>query len=120
VPTLGPNDGSLVYAYVIVGLGGGCVHALTPGLNAALFPTAIRQSGFAFPYSVGTALVNGLTPLAMAWLVRDHGLMAPMSQCLLGGFVALILAVSVRFMPLHLGVVAPATERMLAERATGT
>ena len=109
VPTLGPSDGRLVYAFAAVGLFGGVIHALIPALISALFPTEIRQSGFAFPYSIGTALVTGLTPLAMAWLVRDYGFAAPVTQCLLGGAVALGLAAAVRFLPLYLGTTARAS-----------
>lgn len=88
-----------------MGLFSGIIHALIPSLISALFPTAIRQSGFAFPYSIGTAVFTGLTPLAMAWLSGSYGLAAPISQCLLGAAIALGLSVGVRFLPLHLGPV---------------
>ena len=104
IPELAPTDVHLIYAFVVVGLSAGCVHAILPSLVSSLFPTAIRQSGFAFPYSVGTAVFTGLTPLALAWLVRDYGLFAPMYQYLLGCLVALGLASTVRFLPKYLGV----------------
>jgi MFS family permease len=103
LPSLAHTDGQLILALAVVGLGAGCIHAMVPGLISSLFPTAIRQSGFAFPYSIGTALFTGLTPLVQAWLVREHGLMAPMVQYLIACAVALAIAVSVRFMPQHLG-----------------
>jgi MFS family permease len=108
VPSLAPDDTRLIYALVTVGLAGGCVHAMVPGLISALFPTAIRQSGYAFPYSIGTALFTGLTPLMLAWFVRDHGLMAPMVQYLIACLVALGVAATVRFMPQYLGTESPA------------
>jgi MFS family permease len=103
IPTLAPTDVKLVYAFVVVGLGAGSVHAMVPALISSLFPTAIRQSGFAFPYSIGTALFTGLTPLTLAWLVRDYGLSAPMYQYLAACAVALIVAATVHLMPQHLG-----------------
>ncbi len=103
IPSLAPTDIMLVYAFVVVGLGAGCVHAMVPALIASLFPTAIRQSGFAFPYSVGTAVFTGLTPLMLAWLVRDYGLSAPMYQYLAACAVALVVAATVHLMPQHLG-----------------
>lgn len=115
IATLGPADDQLIYAFVVVGLGGGCVHAMVPGLISALFPTAIRQSGYAFPYSIGTALFTGLTPLILAWLVRDHGLLAPMYQYLLACLVALVIAATVRFMPQHLGTENPVDAGLLAQ-----
>ena len=104
VSTLPPTDGTLACAFAAVGLGAGCVHAMLPALVSSLFPTAIRQSGFAFPYSVGTAVFTGLTPLTLSWLVRDYGLSAPMYQYLAACAVTLVAAATVRFMPQHLGL----------------
>ena len=103
LPTLTAADERLVAAIALVGVLGGVTHSLIAGLISALFPTALRQSGFALPYSVGTAIVSGLTPLAIAWLVRSYGLGAPIYQECLAGAVALMLAVWLRRMPLHLG-----------------
>ena len=103
IPTLAPDDAMLGYAYVIVGLCLGCVHAMVPALISSLFPTPIRQSGFAFPYSIGTALFTGLTPLTLSWLVGYVGLAAPMYQYLLACCIALALAYLVRSLPQHLG-----------------
>jgi MFS family permease len=103
LPTLAPTGPALIGAFAVVGLGAGYLHAIIAGLIAALFPTAIRQSGYAFPYSIGTALFTGLTPLTLAWLVRDHGLSAPLYQYLAACVVALGVAAAVRFMPRYLG-----------------
>lgn len=89
---------------------------MLPGLTAALFPTPIRQSGFALPYSIGTALFTGLTPLTLAWLERDYGLSAPFHQYMAACVVALLIAVLVRFMPLHLGEGTPGEAEQLAAR----
>ncbi len=90
-------------ALAVVGALCGVTHSLIAGLICALFPTAIRQSGFAFPYSVGTAVISGLTPLTVAWLVRSYGLAVPMWQEILAGLLAFGLAWSLRFLPLFLG-----------------
>ena len=103
IATLGPNDHALIYDFIIAGLGAGSVHSMMAGIVSSLFPTAIRQSGYAFPYSVGTAIFSGLTPLTLAWMAYPLGLAAPLYQYLAGCTVALILAVCVRWMPLHLG-----------------
>jgi MFS family permease len=103
VATLAPADMKLAFAYSVVGLGAGCVHAMVPALIASLFPTALRQSGFAFPYSIGTAVFTGLTPLMLAWLVRDNGLSAPMYQYLAACAVTVAIAATARVMPLYLG-----------------
>ena len=103
LPTLAPDSTGLIYAMIVVGLGAGCMHAIIPSMIASLFPTAIRQSGFAFPYSIGTAIFTGLTPLVLAWLSRDLGLDAPLYQYLLGCIAALVVMATIRFMPQYLG-----------------
>ena len=116
VSTLSPTDVTLAYAFAVVGLGAGCVHAMLPALISSLFPTAIRQSGFAFPYSIGTALFTGLTPLTLSWLVRDYGLSAPMYQYLIACAVTLVIAAAVRFMSQYLGEASLPMEEAVSHR----
>lgn len=103
LPSLQDSRAGLAAALAVVGALCGVVHSLIAGLICALFPTAIRQSGFAFPYSMGTAIVSGLTPLVVAALVRSYGLAVPMWQEIVAGVLALGLAWCLRFLPLHLG-----------------
>ncbi len=103
LPTLEVSPVGLAAALAAVGALCGVTHSLIAGLICALFPTSIRQSGFAFPYSVGTAVISGLTPLTVAWLVRGFGLAVPMWQEILAGILAFGLAWSLRFLPLYLG-----------------
>ena len=114
VPGLAPTSGVLIIDFIVVGLGVGSIHAMMAGLVSSLFPTAVRQSGYALPYSVGTAVFSGLTPLTLAWLVRDYGLNAPLYQSLAGCAVALVIAFWVRGMPLFLGE--PGAEEAVAGR----
>jgi MFS family permease len=103
LPTLATSEVQLALGLVLVGALCGITHSLVAGLLCALFPTPIRQSGFAFPYSLGTALFSGLTPLVVASLVRSYGLATPMWQELLAGAVAVILGGCLQFLPLYLG-----------------
>jgi MFS family permease len=82
---------SLSLSFIPVGLCCGIVIALLPGLIASLFPTAVRQSGYAFPYNIGAAVFAGLTPLVLSVLVRDYGLMSPMYYVLVACVVALVI-----------------------------
>ena len=107
---IGHSGSALAWALVPVGVAGGCVHSLIPGTLSSLFPTAIRQSGFAFPYSIGTAVFTGLTPLTLAWLVRDFGLQAPMYFFLVACGVAGVAAMLVKGIPLYLGTSATAVK----------
>jgi hypothetical protein len=103
LPALEVSPVGLAAALAAVGALCGVTHSLIAGLICALFPTSIRQSGFAFPYSLGTAVISGLTPLTVAWLVRSLGLAVPMWQEILAGLLAFALAWSLRFLPLYLG-----------------
>ena len=60
---------------------------------ASLFPTAVRQSGCALPYNVSSALFAGPALLALAWLLRDYGLMSPMYVVLLACGLAIVSAI---------------------------
>ena len=93
----------LAMAVALVGVLCAIPHSLIAGLISALFPTAVRQSGFALPYSLGTAIISGLTPLTTAWLVRSYGLGAPIYQEALAGIVAIGLGAWVGRLPVYLG-----------------
>ena len=110
------SGAELMAAIALVGALSGIPHSLIAGLISALFPTAVRQSGYALPYSLGTAIISGLTPLTTAWLVRGYGLGAPASQEALAGIVAIGLAVWVGRLPIYLGGV---DERRLAPQGAG-
>ena len=112
LPTLTAVDERLMMAIALVGALCGVTHSLIAGLISALFPTPVRQSGFALPYSFGTAIVSGLTPLTVAWLVRSYGLSVPIYQELVGGAVAVALAVWLPRMPLYLGRIGAPTEEL--------
>ena len=105
---------SLALSLVPVGLTGGCVIALVPGTLASLFPTAVRQSGYAVPYNCGAALFAGLAPLFLSWFVRDYGLLSPMYVFLCACAVAFVTGLALRYTPRYLG---PSAARS-AEAAT--
>lgn len=70
--------------------------AIVPAALAELFPTHLRASGFAVPYSLAVALTGGTAPYLQAWL-SSRGL----GDVFLGYSVALLvlLAVVAAFMP---------------------
>ncbi len=77
--------------------------ALVPGALASLFPTAVRQSGYAVPYNFGAALFAGLAPLLLSWFVRDYGLLSPMYVFLGACAVAFVAGLALRHVPRYLG-----------------
>lgn len=94
----------LALSLIPVGISGACTIAILPGLVASLFPTEVRQTGYALPYNFGSAIFSGPGPLVLAWSVRTYGVTAPMYVILLACAVAGTMAVMARFVPRYLGV----------------
>jgi hypothetical protein len=83
----------LIPLYALAGLGAGAV-ALTPIAIVRSFPAAVRFSGFSFSYNVAYAVVGGVTPLIVVWLVQFDR-MAPayyMAAVTILGIAAVMLA----------------------------
>ncbi len=95
--------GNLLGAYVVVGLAIGCMHSSMAGLIASLFPTPVRQTGFATPYSVGTALFTGPIPLVLAWLAGTLGLNAGLFVYLSACGLTCVIALSLSRVSSYLG-----------------
>jgi len=79
-------------AMVLIAIGA----AIVPAALTEMFPTQLRASGFAVPYSLAVALTGGTAPYLQAWLSsRGHG------DVFLGYSVALLVLVAVvaAFMP---------------------
>ncbi|RZT36855.1 MFS transporter [Cupriavidus agavae] len=119
LPAVLAGHGSLALLFALPGVALGAVVALVPGLVSALFPTQVRQSGYAVPYNVGAALFGGLTPLALAWMVRAHGPESAMYPLLATALVTAVLAVRVRRMRLYLGVAEPTMPAVAATTKAG-
>jgi MFS family permease len=103
LPRFVANFGSLGMLFAIAGGAVASVAALTPALLSSLFPTSVRQSGYAIPYNVGMAAFAGLMPLTLSWLVREYGPGVPLYPMIMCVFVTACLAVTVRRMKLYLG-----------------
>ena len=103
VPSLKHDPLALVWSIIPVAVASGAVVAPVPGLISALFPTAVRQSGYAVAYNIGVAIFGGPLPLFLVWLVGSHGLRAPLGVLLASYAVILILAFVVKRMTVHLG-----------------
>lgn len=111
VPSMPHDSMAMVWAIIPVAVASGAVVAPVPGLVSALFPTSVRQSGYAIAYNFGVAIFGGPLPLFLVWLVGSYGLRAPLGV-LLGSYgVVLVLAIMVRRMNLHIGSPLPAVER---------
>ncbi len=93
----------LFWSFLPVGIACGCVIALVPGLIASLFPTAVRQTGYAIPYNFGSAILSGPGPLVLAWSVRQFGVLSPLYFFLVACAAALCAAALVGSIPRYLG-----------------
>lgn len=119
LPVVLAGQGSLPLLFALPGVALGAVVALVPGLVSALFPTHVRQSGYSVPYNIGAALFGGLTPLALAWMVRAYGPESAMYPVIATAFVTAVLAFKVRDMRLYLGVAEPQAEAVGTAREAG-
>lgn len=93
----------LLGSLALVGATCSCVIALVPGMIASLFPTAVRQTGYAIPYNFGSALFSGVGPLVLAWAVATFGSIAPLYFFLVGCGAAILAAILANRVPRHLG-----------------
>ena len=83
------------FLYTLAGLTTGVV-AVVPYVMITMFPPKIRFSGISFSYNLAYAVFGGLTPIAVAWLLRFDRL-APAhyvgTLCLLGTAIGVFLIV---------------------------
>ena len=93
----------LVWSFLPVGLSCGYMIALVPGLIASLFPTVVRQTGYAIPYNFGSAMFSGPGPLVLAWSVGQFGTLSPLYLFLVACAVALCVAMTLGAVPRYLG-----------------
>ncbi len=103
VPTMPHDSMNLLWSIIPVAAASGAVVAPVPGLLSAIFPTAIRQSGYAISYNIGVAIFGGPLPLLLVWLVTTQGLQSPLYVLLCSYAVILALALVVKRMTFYLG-----------------
>lgn len=103
LPSIGTDSPLLLVLSVPAAVGVASIVAAVPGLLASLFPTSIRQSGYAIPYNIGVAFFGGLLPLSIAPLIAAAGVRAPLFIALAGCLLSLVAGLAVTRVPLHLG-----------------
>lgn len=89
-PGADPEGGGLLWMFVPVTLAAGAVTALIPGLLASLFPTEVRQSGYALPYNMGAAVFAGPALLVLAAAIRGCDIWAALAIYAVGCAVAAV------------------------------
>lgn len=83
-----PTVLTLTLCEMVVGLFMCLYFAPMPGLLSEMFPVQVRGSGMTIAYSLGVALLGGIAPLLLDWLVAGrHVMLAPayyyMAMCAL-------------------------------------
>ncbi|WP_343654229.1 MFS transporter [Paraburkholderia caribensis] len=94
---------ALIWSIVPVSIASGAVVAPIPGLLSSMFPTAIRQTGYALAYNVGVAVFGGPLPLLLVWSTTNYGLAAPLCILLLSYLVLACLTYALRNLIVYLG-----------------
>lgn len=102
LPVQDPAD--LLFLFVPPSLAGAGITAIVPGLVASMFPTQIRQSGYALPYNVGAAVYAGPALLVLATVVRGYGTWAAMAVYAVACALAFVTSVALRSQPRFLGM----------------
>ncbi len=87
LPAMAAGTASLWLYWLLVAVPAGFI-GLIPAMAATAFPTAVRFTGVALPYNLGTAMFAGFTPLVLTYTVQAWGLHSPAylvgGACLLG------------------------------------
>ncbi|RAR54546.1 putative MFS family arabinose efflux permease [Paraburkholderia unamae] len=100
---LGGDPQALIWAIVPVAIASGAVVAPIPGLLSSMFPTAVRQTGYALAYNVGVAAFGGPLPLILVWTTTIYGLCAPLFMLMLSYLAMGCLAYALRSLVFYLG-----------------
>ncbi len=103
LPTLKSGSVAVLFLPIPAALSVAAIVAAAPGLLPSMFPTEIRQSGYAIPYNVGVAIFAGVLPLSIAPLIANLGVRAPVFIIIAGCLVALLVAAVIPRIPLYLG-----------------
>jgi MFS family permease len=76
LPTIGKDSNALLWSIVPVAIACGALVAPVPGILSSIFPTPIRQSGYAVAYNIGVAVFAGPLPLLLVWITSTLGVPA--------------------------------------------
>jgi MFS family permease len=117
LPSIAGDRNGLMLAFIPVGIVSGCVISIVPAFIASLFPTSVRQSGYAVPYNIGAAAFAGPAPLLFAWSVNTYGLNAPLYLFLGACGVVAVTSLLSKRLNKYLGPEAEADGQRLSEGA---
>ncbi|GAA4711892.1 MFS transporter [Pseudonocardia yuanmonensis] len=116
VPATAQSPGVALWMQLPAALAVGGLVSAVPGLVSAVFPTAVRQTGYALSYNLVVAVVGGPFNVVMVWLIATLGVSAPMYVVLVASALTLLVALLVGRVRLHLGPgAAPVTDGPLGD-----
>jgi len=110
LPEIGKDSNALLWSIVPVAIACGAVVAPVPGILSSIFPTPIRQSGYAVAYNIGVAIFGGPLPMVLVWITSTMGVPAIGWLVLAACMLSVALSGVVGRLPQFLGVKAPATQ----------
>jgi MFS family permease len=94
----------MIWMVIPVAIACGAVVAPVPGILSTIFPTEVRQSGYAVAYNIGVALFGGPLPVLLVWLTGQFGL-AAIAYLVTGACgVSMLLAMTVSRVTQHLAM----------------
>ncbi|CAN5636586.1 MFS transporter [soil metagenome] len=76
LPGVAKDSTTLLWITVPMAIACGALVAPVPGILSSIFPTPIRQSGYAVAYNIGVAAFAGPLPLLLVWITSTLGVPA--------------------------------------------
>lgn len=108
LPGIEKDSPALLWSTIPVAIACGSVVATVPGILSSLFPTPIRQSGYAVAYNIGVAVFGGPLPVFLVWVTSTFGVPAVSWVVVVVCLVSMALGGLIGRMPQFLGTRAPA------------
>lgn len=112
LPTIGKDSAALLWSIVPVAIACGAIVAPVPGILSSIFPTPIRQSGYAVAYNIGVAMFAGPLPLLLVWITSALGVPAIGWLVLAACVLSVVLGSLVGHLQQFLGTQAPAGQEL--------
>ena len=103
VPMVAQNPSAALWVQLPAAFAVGGIVSAVPALVSTVFPTRVRQTGYALSYNVVVALVGGPFNVVMVGLVASLGISAPMYAVLVASALTLVAALLVPNIRFHFG-----------------
>ena len=103
VPSISPNSSVALWIHIPAAVGTAGIIAVVPGLVSSVFPSGVRQTGYAISYNLVIAVLAGILSPVMIGLIAAIGPRAQMYVALVACAITVLNALVITRLPLYLG-----------------